>query len=433
MDKRYTFRVIAKDADGNVVPNYLGKVRFVSGDDQATLPADYEFDEMDQGTHTFALAVIFGSKGEHTLTVSDLNDFRIAGEATVTVVDDSRTGGEEGSPGITVITPTPGTFSSSRITITGKVIGAQYIKIEDGPTELIDELEVDASGEFVYQTPSLADGTHKFRVSSIDGELVSEEITITIDQSAPTVMLVELDPRRAMTPNEAFTIQVSSNETLSSAKCILDEIQTELDLSGDRFVGNFQAPKSCGVYPISCTIADLLGNELEEPNAEVVKVCGDDPEIKPKNEIDTGGEVNPSSNGGISPTAVTNLSAVSGDKKITLFWSPAKDDTKIIKYRVMYGLEKHDLNKFNTTPDNRTQWYVDGLDIGRKYFFQVFAIDTEGKTGVGSNIVEATTKGTSKYNKLPKKAPTSGGNHWIPAVFALLLGGGFMFTMRKKV
>ncbi len=427
MDKRYTFRVIAKDADGEIVPNYLGKVRFASGDDQATLPADYEFDEMDQGVHTFALAVIFGSVGEHTLTVSDLNDFRIAGEVTTTVVDASQTTTDDGEPGIKILTPTPGTFRSSRITITGKAIGTDYVKIEDGPTKLIDELEVDASGEFVYQTPALADGTHKFRVSSVDGRLVSEEITITIDQSAPTVMLVELDPRKVMTPNESFAIKVSSNEVLSSAKCVLNEIQTELELSGDRFVGTFQAPDSCGVYPISCSVADLLGNELEEPNAEIVNVCGDDPKINENNKnINT-------HNAGISPTAVTNLSAVSGINKITLFWSPAKDDENIKKYRILFGINKNNLDGFNITPDNRTQWYVDRLEKGRRYYFQVFAIDNEGRTGIGSNIVEATTKGESIHNSAPRRAPTSGGNHWIPAILALLIGGLFVFNLRKKV
>lgn len=436
LDKRYTFRVEAKDADGNVVPSYTGKVRFASADDQATLPADYQFDEMDQGVHMFALAILFGSEGEHTLTVSDQEDFRISGEATTLVVDASKTNIGDGEPGIVVLTPTPGTFRSSRITITGKANGTQYVKIEDGPTELVEELEVDASGEFVYQTPALADGTHKFRVSSLDGSLVSDEITITVDQSAPTAMLVELDPRKTMTQNEAFNIKVSSNEQLSMAKCILNEVQIELALSGDRFVGSFQAPSTCGVYPVSCTIADLLGNELEEPNAETVQVCGDDaPAVdKPSStSVNVGGEDKPPTPLGISPTAVSNLSAVSGQNKVTLFWSPAKDDQSVAAYRILFGTEKPNLNEFNTTPDNRTQWYIDGLGEGRNYYFQVFAVDSEGKTGVGSNVVEATTQGESIHNSAPSRAPTSGGNHYLPAILALLVGGAFVVGMRKKV
>ena len=91
------------------------------------------------------------------------------------------------------------------------------------------------------------------------------------------------------------------------------------------------------------------------------------------------------------------------------------------------------LHEFNITPDDRTQWYVSDLDIGRKYYFQVFAVDSEGKTGVGSNIVEATTKGESIHNSAPRQAPTSGGNRWIPAIFALFIGGLFMLQMRRRI
>ncbi len=415
INKRYTFRVIAKDEDGNIVPNYFGKVRFASSDNQSTLPADYEFDEVDQGAHTFALSIIFGSIGEHTLTVHDTGDFRIAGEATVTVVSGKNVIDNSDEDGITILTPLPGTFRSSRVTITGKAIGTQYIKIEDGPTMLIEELEVDPGGEFVYQTPALADGTHKFRATSVDGELVSEEVTIQIDQSPPTVMLVEIKPKKSMSENEAFTINVASDEPLSAASCVLNEVKTPLTLSGDKFVGTFQAPNKCGVYPISCTIADLLGNELSEPNAEVLEVCASN------------------SNNKVAPTAITNLSATAGEEKVTLFWSPAKDDRGVAQYRIIYGTAKTSMNQVNVTPDNRTQWYVDGLEKGRKYFFQVFALDADGQASVGSNIVEAMTLGESIHNSAPKNTPTSGGNHWIPAGMALIIGGIFFIITRRRV
>lgn len=414
IDKRYTFRAIAKDEDGNVVPNYLGKVRFASSDNQSTLPADYDFDEIDQGAHTFALSIIFGSIGEHTLTVHDTGDFRIAGEATVTVVNGSNVINDDEDEGITILTPLPGTFRSSRVTITGKAIGTQYIKIEDGPTLLIEELEVDPGGEFVYQTPALADGTHKFRASSVDGALISEEVTIRIDQSAPTVMLVEISPKKSMSEDEAFIISVASDEPLSAASCVLNEIQTPLALSGDKFVGTFQAPNKCGVYPISCTITDLLGNELAEPNAEVLQVCASDNGNK------------------TAPTAITNLSAKAGEKKVTLFWSPAKDDRGVAQYRIIYGTAKTSMSQISITPDNRTQWYIDGLETGRKYFFQVFALDRDGQASVGSNIVQATTLGDSIHNSAPKSTPTSGGNHWLPAGIALFVGAIFFMMVRRR-
>lgn len=436
MDQRYTYRVVAKDEDGNVVPNYRGKVRFASSDDRAQLPFDYEFDAEDQGIHTFALAIVMGTEGVHTLSVNDTQDFRIAGEKEVTVVDASKINKGSEEPGIEILSPRPGMVSSSRITITGKAIGTNYVRLVDGPTVLVEELEVDASGEFVYQTPALADGTHRFRASSLDDSLVSQEVMITVDQSAPTVMALDLDPRRPLEPKEPFFIKVSSNEPLSKARCVVDEILTELDLSGDKFVGNFQAPSACGSYPIGCTIADLLGNELEEPNAEVLKVCGGDGngEEDPSDagDFDDGSD---GSNGGstddIAPTAVTNLSAVGGDERVTLFWSPAKDNTQVANYRVAYGTSEGALNEFNTTPDDRTQWYVDGLVPGTKYFFQVFAMDSAGKTGVGSNIVQATPSGVGYKESAPKPPTTGGNNYWLPLGMAAL-AGFFFFGFRRK-
>ena len=431
LDQRYTYRVVAKDEDGNVVPNYRGKVRFASSDDQATLPFDYEFDAEDQGIHTFALALIMGSEGVHTLSVNDTDDFRIAGEKEVTVVDASKINKGTEEPGIEILSPTPGQVRSSRITITGKAIGTNYVRLVDGPTILIDELEVDASGEFVYQTPALADGVHRFRASSLDDSLVSQEVTLTVDQSAPTVMALTLDPRRPLDPKEPFFIKVSSNEPLSRARCVVDEILTELDLSGDQFAGNFQAPSACGSYPIACTIADLLGNELEEPNAEVLKVCGGEG-VGEGDGSDAGdftdgeGETDD-----VAPTAVTNLSAVAGDERVTLFWSPAKDNAQVSSYRVAYGTAEGSLNQFNTTPDGRTQWYIEGLEPGVKYFFQVFATDSAGTTGVGSNIVQATPSGADYKESAPKPPTTGGDNYWLPLGMAALVGF-FWFGFRRR-
>ena len=53
--KNLTVRIGAKDADGNVVTNYTGTVRFSSSDDRAVVPNDYTFSAEDQGWHTFYL------------------------------------------------------------------------------------------------------------------------------------------------------------------------------------------------------------------------------------------------------------------------------------------------------------------------------------------------------------------------------------------
>ena len=61
-----SFSVTVVDANGNIVPNYVGTIHFTSSDGQAVLPADYTFKPTDQGTHTFT--VEFNTGGAQTIT-----------------------------------------------------------------------------------------------------------------------------------------------------------------------------------------------------------------------------------------------------------------------------------------------------------------------------------------------------------------------------
>ncbi len=486
-DEVTSVRIEAKDENGEIVRNYLGKVRFSSSDNEARLPADYQFDSEDQGFHVFSLAVAFGTPGKHTLAVHDLNDFRINGEKPITVLRADGGVDLSGEKGIQIESPEPGSYNLSRVTIKGKAFGTQMVKIIDGPTLLVESLPVDQdTGDFMFQTPTLADGAHKFQVISMDESLKSEELFIRIDRMPPTVMAVELIPDEEMKPSQDFQIKVASSEPLSASNCTFDTTKVELNNAGDYFLIDTLAPPKCGKYPMTCTIADLLGNEFTEPRAAMVRVCstgfdtdedgildeeepGDDDGDCVENKyesiiIDSDGNglvdqldpANDSDDGGVSneveckedetdpldplddnisevpPTAVTNLSAEPGEKRVTLFWSPAKDDTEIWKYRIEFGKDPEALDQENQTPDNRTQWYVDELEKGQKYFFRVFAIDVDGFEGPPSRTVEATTLGAHlAAEKLEKVG--SGGLvvSLMVLVMAMLMGTGFLIMRRQ--
>lgn len=424
--RNYTFRVEAKDIDGNTVKDYDGRVRFSSTDSQAQLPADYRFEPADQGIHTFALAINFDTPGTQTLNVNDLSDGQISGTAEISVVNNGSTSGDS-VQGITILTPSAGTYRSSRVTITGKAPRNTLLKIVDGPTTLIEDLLTDSSGEFVYQTPALADGLHKFVVMSMDGALVSPEVSIRVDQTPPRVLGVELDPPSGIGVGQVFVVNVSSNETLSAATCTFNGITTDLSPAGDRFKGDFQAPGVCGDYPLACSVADVLGNELVEPNAAVVQVCGEGGELEePVETVEVPDAPLP-----VPPTAVTNLSAEAGERKITLYWSPAKDDVEIASYQIDFGVSSDALTLQNKTPDNRTQWYVDGLNEATKYYFTVRAVDVDGNLGASSQVVEATTFGEPEFKS--SAVPESGAKLWLPIILALSLGLFFLgVSLRKR-
>jgi len=427
INENSTVKVIARDENGEIINNYLGSIRFSSTDARAKLPADYQFTEQDQGTHTFFLAVAFATAGTQTLSVHDLQNFKISGEKTIQILDAQGTLPvipEEKS--ITIITPQPGTLKSARVTISGESSGCNFVKITDGPISLIEELPVDKSGNFVYESPRLADGKHKFQaLCAEDTSVASNEVLIEIDRTPPKVMAVEVIPNKEFEKGENFQIKIGSSETLASARCVFQEILTELQLVENRFVGDFVAPNECGDFTMTCTIADLLGNELEEPNAATIKVC---PSTIPPDSI----EPPPIDN--IPPTAISNLYSTSGENKITLFWSPATDDKGITQYRINYGFCGENLNNINITPDSRTQWYIDQLTPCQKYCFQVIALDSDNLESVPSNIIEGTPFCQNPHFSA-NKTPTSGQQekNILPLILAFFSGAVFVILWNKKL
>lgn len=296
--KNLTVRVGAKDKNGDVVTNYTGTIRFSSSDDRAVLPNDYTFMGEDQGWHTFYLSVMFQTAGMQTLGVLDLDDFRISGERNVTVSDG---GGvipvPNAVPELTIDIPMNGaTFSTSRITLSGKSVGCSLVRLADGTIELIGELPVDSSGTYVYQTPGLADGMHVFQATCVENPtIVSNVVQITIDRSPPQVMSAEFFPAGNLVPGSELTLKIGASDELSSVNCIfLGQAHELVPQDSKNFSTTFRAPMAAGEYPVECTVSDLLGNKMTEPNAGVVVVVEKAPiavTFFPEGEIAPGAEV----------------------------------------------------------------------------------------------------------------------------------------------
>ncbi len=480
-------RVVAKDENGEVVKNYLGRVRFSSSDSLARLPFDYPYDSEDQGAHAFSLAFTFKTPGEHTLAVHDLNNFRIIGEVPILVVD-----GEGGinlsGEGIQITSPQPGTYSLARITITGNAGEYGPLKLVDGPTILTTSLIPDkTTGDFIFQTPSLANGAHRFQAMTQDEEVKSDPLMIRIDRIPPSVLATELIPDKEMDPGENLQLKVSSNEPLSRVHCAYEGTEMELQNAGNFFLGEGNAPLDCGQYPVQCIVADESGNEFIEPNAAMVRVCetgfdtdedgvldknepGDEDEDgvgdmyesdiidstgngisdqkDPENDWDGGGvsdidevidgtdPMDPSDdqNLEVPPTTVMNLSGEGEMNRITLFWSPAKDDAGIWKYKILFGTDRTFLDEENETPDDRTQWYVDNLMPNTQYFFQVIAIDVDGFESPPSRILPVATLDDGSYraaDKLDRSGAGSRNMSLIVLALAVLAGIGVLAKRRQ--
>jgi hypothetical protein len=492
-EEGYTFTVLAKDTNGNVVKNYEGQVRFSSNDSGGQFPVDYSFTRSDQGEHEFAVAAAFSTPGKRTLTVTDLADSSIQGQVELNVVSRDRVVEPPVGDALVILTPNEGTFSSPRMTITGRGEPGVPIKITDGPTVLVEDLSLDINGDFFYQTPALADGRHVFRAELMDGSVFSNVVEVRIDNTPPRVLAVEVNPPNGVPAGGVFGVTVSSNEPLSTATCTFRGESTALNRSGDVFVGDINAGTECGTVPLSCTVADILGNELQENTAATIQVCGNEPvapeptndtdldgltdadegrtededddgvpdylesnlvdstgngivdQKDPTNDTDRGGKNNITEKNeqlnplvpaddvvaNLPPTSVSSLSATPGEERVTLMWSPARDDKGIGKYRIEFGESPDAIFSVNMTPDNRTQWYVDKLRPATKYYFRVVAIDADGNEGVNSNLVEATTFGEI-FQSAAVPESGSADNIWLPLLLSFF--GGILFIMfgRRK-
>jgi hypothetical protein len=81
----HSVTVSARDAFGNIVTGYRGRIHFTATDPKASLPADYTFTAADKGVHTFA-ALILRTIGTQTVRARDTVNSTITGVQTVIVV-----------------------------------------------------------------------------------------------------------------------------------------------------------------------------------------------------------------------------------------------------------------------------------------------------------------------------------------------------------
>ncbi len=197
-------------------------------------------------------------------------------------------------------------------------------------------------------------------------------------------------PSGRLKPGDHFTVRVGSSEPLASASCVFREVANELDMVGQEFAGEFTAPLACGEYPISCSVSDLLGNTLEEPNAGVVTVCQTEEFVEPSDEP---------TQEKVPPTAISNLMAENGVDRVTLRWSPSVTQNEIKAHRIVFGKCGEAFHGENIAPGNRATWYVnqysDGtpLEICANYCFKLYVIDSENLESVASEVVQGQIQG----------------------------------------
>ena len=330
VNRTLNFTITAYDSTGNVATDYTGKVRFSSSDDNATLPNDYQFEAEDQGSHTFSLGLSFKTTGTQTLTVTDLSNTSVKGSFNVTV-SSSGTGmnnNADGTPistsnGLTLFTPSSGTYSSDSLTFSGEATYGMTIKIYD-QSQIVASANVNANGEFTAAVSNLVDGDHVFTVSTVDAsgqtQETSNEIAITIDTTAPSVDQIKTDPESNIPAGNTFIVTIYTEKDLQKASVLFNNglyTLTENLLISGIYTGTVTAPEDIGEYDLDAILVDNVGNEASLNNVLTLNVVENPEAANTDTPLD---ETLPEEETPIAPAQVTGVEAVAGDGRVTLSW-----------------------------------------------------------------------------------------------------------------
>lgn len=420
-NQNINFTVRAVDQNNLTVENYTGSVHFSAegaNSNYVTLPEDYTFKADDLGVHEFSLGLKFTADGTYTIVATDINNTLVTGEKSVTVGAGVSTGSVTldelpppvGSP--VLISPVNGTYSQRTQSITGTAPPGSVIKIFDNSSE-IGSVQTNLDGNFSFITAPLIDGRHSIYVSSFDNAdnmlASSGAVDIVIDNTAPLVDEVIVDPSGGVASDEVFNVTVLCEPNLSQAAIIFaDDIYEMSPVTNQpgAYTAQLRAPATMGDYAIDVLVADELGNEKTYFGVANVYVSGGAVETGGEDTGVTGGEgveggetttgdsSTPGDTGiataGNPPSQVFGVIAYGSNKRVTLVWEGATDDSKVSRYKIYYGLDPVDLNMSVVTFDSSTTWYIPELENGSDYYFSVVAIDDGGQESVQrSEIVNA--------------------------------------------
>lgn len=385
-----SFTLRALDDNSELLPSYNGTVKFeVIGDSNATLPTNYQFDLNDGGEHLFASSLVFTQPGTHKFVITDTDDESITAEFDVLVLENQTE--FDSTINIDVDEPLNNTTSSkSQINFKGSTsIGLDIDLFENDV--LLDTFTADADGNFDFTSPALSDGDYKFNL--VVNNVKSDDINVTINTGSVSLNTFELNKEELLS-SEIFEIDAVASSDLTSASLVISGLKTPLLVDGTSITGQVAAPLLPGEYELLLILTDEFGVSTNFKIDKKINVIPSDTSVVDEDDISDDVFESPSSQvildpNLLTPNAVTNLSALVDDKMVTLRFNHASDDTGIAFYEIRYGESIDNLNLFVETKGPINEWFIPELDNDVEYFFQVFAVDLDGNTGVGSDIISA--------------------------------------------
>lgn len=421
-----TVTVKAIDEDGFTVTDYTGTIRFSATDSEATLPNDYTFLAEDQGEHSFSLAVKLVTPGTQTLTVTDVDEFSITGEAEVEVSTSEDSAVDYGETfettdftregDFSLISPAPGSYSQNTIEVQGEAEYG-YTAFVWANDEVMGHTDVEFDNTFSYTLTELDDGTYEVYVDIVDVSIANaedftdEEIDelyaegededsftlietsdseeITVDTTGPELVSIEIDEiaEAGIVAGQTVSFTVLSEADLEEASILFNEevyTMTETSTSG-KYETDITMPETEGDYGVDVLLMDSLGNEVQHRDQLTLTVGAAAAEEETEEETTEEETEEESTVSGVSQ--VTGVTATGAEETVYLSWEEPESENAIAYYRVYYGPSEDSLYAVSETFDSSTSWSISDLTGEEIYYFAVTAVDVEGTEGEVSEAV----------------------------------------------
>ncbi len=456
--ENFSVTITAIDADGITVTDYTGTVRFSSTDASATLPNDYSFLAEDLGEHSFSLAVKFVTPGEQMLSLNDIDQFSVTGEATIEVStedisvdlgDDFVTDDFARDGDFTLISPASGTYSADTIEIQGEADYGYYAITYLNNIEA-ERTEIEFENTFQATLTDVLDGDYELYVDIVELDATEPEVDdaeillviessdmemLTIDTTAPEIVSISAAPVGELQGGELITVTVLTESTLQEANLLFESQLTPLleTTTAGKYEAEIVMPEEVGSFTLDVILMDQLGNEVQYRDQLIFNVGAI---VEPEPEVP-------------ELLAVTGLSATAGEESIILSWEAAEGEAIVDHYRISYGPAANALFAITDSFDASTSWTVPNLTGGQAFYFAVAPVDAEGNTGpqtdaiVGTPLAKAgaaepemfrpdlETDPAISETELPPAQPETGPELLLLLLMSFLGSGGYVLARQK--
>lgn len=350
--------------NGEVVRSYIGSLLVESSDTDAELPKKGEdpnspstgridMRSVDQGQRNVPLSFLLRRKGPQTITVSDKIDPSVRGTLTINVLREDGSGPET----ITILAPKDRSrIKGHSVMLQGKAPSLVNLVVKGGAQEVVGE--TDEEGVFRINVPlNEQDNEATLFVTSENGTYESEALHVIMDNEAPKIDTISIDPAEGKTGDKAL-LSMRSEADLGSAIATFEGNDIPLtQTGGGLYTAELTAPNEPKIYDISVTATDSVGNASTLLTKWTVKAK----------------EV----------PVVQNVQAESQPRQVSIRWDAIKDMS--IREYVVYIADAEDpVNYLYSVPTKQavTSAVIKDLPLGKTYQFSLTAINTDGDESI---------------------------------------------------